>query len=61
MTEDEEQRLIDITVKCGIDPKYDEELGLTGRDAHQIILRLATALEERDKTIESLGDSGHRQ
>lgn len=42
---------IDITIKRGVDKKYDEELGLTGRSIHQIIIRLASALEERDEEL----------
>ena len=49
--EAELQKSIDITIKRGVDKKYDEELGLTGRDVHQIILRLASALAERDEEL----------
>lgn len=45
---------LDITIKRGIDKKYDDELGLTGRDVHQVVLRLAQALEDRDKKIKQL-------
>lgn len=55
MTNNEQlQREIDTTIKRGVDPKYDEELGLTGRDIHQIIIRLAAALEDRDERIQQL-------
>jgi hypothetical protein len=52
-TEQEIQESIDITIKRGVGKKYDEELGLTGRDIHQIICRLGAALEERDIQLDA--------
>lgn len=51
LSEAELQAGIDITIKRGVAKKYDDELGLTGRSIHQIICRMAEALEERDEQL----------
>ncbi len=51
---DEIQNQVDCTVKHGVDPKYDEELGLTGRNFNIVMMRLGAALEERDEQIKRL-------
>jgi len=54
LTEETIQRSIDITVKRGVDKKYDEELGLTGRSIEQIICRMGAALQKKDEKIKQL-------
>lgn len=54
--EAELQKSVDITIKRCVDKKYDEELGLVGRDIHQIICRMGEALQEKDDQIRQLED-----
>eukprot|EP00919_Chromeraceae_sp_WS-2016_P034279 GHVR01081214.1.p1 GENE.GHVR01081214.1~~GHVR01081214.1.p1 ORF type:complete len:119 (-),score=17.53 GHVR01081214.1:648-1004(-) len=41
-------------IKFGIGEEYDEQLGLTGRNIHQILCRLGAALQYRDEDIKQL-------
>ena len=53
---DELQQEIDTTIKNGVSKEIDKELGLTGRNLHQVITRLASALEkERLDRLRDLG------